>query len=291
MIARWTIVRHLPWIAEIHYPTEPLFGISLAIIWIAILGVLGLLALAAKTGSAYIARQVTDELQRRIFSSEDDKSDGIVSSWFHYVADKTGILRAVHAQVKIFENKIAEYEGKIRAETALRIKREVEADKSRDFIERVREIQHDMRSPLSSLLFVQDAIKGDDDIRIALSSGIRGLQNMIDELSRVEGAAKSPRLAIVEVIAEETIALVRPKFSAAKKINVSIRYDAERLSPVLVVPDEMARVIENLLENAFDASSPGGLIQLAVSANQSTCLVIVEDQGAGVPQRPYLALV
>lgn len=55
--------------------------------------------------------------------------------------------------------------------------------------------------------------------------------------------------------------------------------------PVKVVGDRvgMEQVLVNLVDNAIDAASSGGLVRIAVRHVDTTCELIVEDSGPGVP--------
>lgn len=268
--------------AEVHYVSLPIVTPEMGILWLELWTGLAGLVLVLRWSLASVVREVTDELQHRIFSESTSERPGLLRRWTRIFAEKIGILRGIRAQTKRFESRISEFETKIRSEVALRTKQETEASKSREYIEKVREIQHDMRSPLSSLLSAQGHLSGDEEAQGALTSGIRGIQRMLDELSEVENEAQAPQLTIAELIVEETAMLVRSKFLTSKQLKLNVVYDGACLSAVSVVPGGLARVLENLLENAFDASSPGGEITLRVKSNQGICRIAVEDHGCGV---------
>jgi signal transduction histidine kinase len=49
-------------------------------------------------------------------------------------------------------------------------------------------------------------------------------------------------------------------------------------------PQRLAQVLINLLSNARDASSPGGIIRVKTNASEQTIELLVEDEGSGIPQ-------
>jgi signal transduction histidine kinase len=48
--------------------------------------------------------------------------------------------------------------------------------------------------------------------------------------------------------------------------------------------DTMARAVDNLLRNAVEASSPGGLVRVRIEAHRQDAVLHVEDQGVGVEE-------
>lgn len=155
-------------------------------------------------------------------------------------------------------------------------------------------ISHDLRTPLTSMRLVVDAL--DDEI---LASGERGpylgrmrlhidaVQGLIEdlfELSRLEAGETTWSLEHVDlgVLVGDTVDAMQPHATARP---VSIVYELpEDLPPVRANPEKLQRVLFNLLENAIRHSPPMGTV--SVSAQQVPYFVEVEiaDEGAGVPQ-------
>jgi two-component system sensor histidine kinase PilS (NtrC family) len=55
-------------------------------------------------------------------------------------------------------------------------------------------------------------------------------------------------------------------------------------APCRFDPDQMRQVVGNLLRNALEATTPGGVIEVSVEPSGNGSAVIVEDDGPGVPQ-------
>ncbi len=269
--------------AEIHYPVAPFIGLTVLGIWLGVWAILLGLLFGVRASASYFAKRITEELRARLFSetSEEEKRGTLarLTNWF---VIQSGILRGVHAQTQKFESQIREYEGRIRTEAVLRAQKEVEAQKSKERLEEIKNIRHDLGSPLSSLLSVQEQFVGDDLSRQALASGIDKIHKMLDRLGQSESEVDAPRLTIVEAVVEEAVALLSAKFWSAKKIDLSLKYDAKTLSPVNATSEGLMRILNNLLENAFDASSAGGAIRVLIESDEKACRISVEDNGCGV---------
>ena len=271
--------------AEISYPIVPWVTIPLGLGWLA----LWILTWAAVTGigaaATAFSSRFTQALSARLFSeTPKPKSDSLTARLAHWLAVRSGVLKGVKDQAERFEAKIKTYQEKMRNETLLRAQKEVEASKSKERLEEIARIRHNLNSPLSSLLAVQERFSGDELSRQALSSGIQKIYKMLDELSDQDAAdAEMPGLTIVETVAAESVVLLSSKFAASKQVRIKVEYDPTALSPVSATPSGLMSVLDNLLENAFDASRPGGEIRLRITCADATCMIVVEDDGCGIP--------
>jgi two-component system sensor histidine kinase ChvG len=54
--------------------------------------------------------------------------------------------------------------------------------------------------------------------------------------------------------------------------------------PVRASAERLTQVFENLLDNARSFSSPGGIVNVALGAQDGTVRILVEDQGSGIPE-------
>ncbi|WP_029281632.1 MULTISPECIES: ATP-binding protein [Metabacillus] len=71
--------------------------------------------------------------------------------------------------------------------------------------------------------------------------------------------------------------------SALKNIGIQFKCGADQL-PVMGDENQVKQVLINLLKNAFDAMSGGGNIQVEARAEKDCILVIITDEGEGIPQ-------
>jgi hypothetical protein len=106
---------------------------------------------------------------------------------------------------------------------------------------------------------------------------------MLDDLNQIDQEDREKSLVIAEVMLEEAISILRPKFFNVKEIDLTISYDPSHLSPVVVVQEDLRNVFDNLLENAFDAVTFGGSVRIVVSRQGPNCIISIEDNGCGIP--------
>ncbi len=268
--------------AQVLYPRSDFLNLALLQVWIAAFLSLTALFLLSRWIAFGFTRQVTEELQRNIFREETSRKS-IFRRIASILLERIGITEIVRRQTRKFQDELNAFEDRERRAAALQAKTEAEAEKSQAYIEMVKQIRHDIRSPISSLMAIRSELKADKEVEAALSYSISSIEKLISRLGESAGGEVA-RLSIAEVLLEETVSSLALKFSKAKDITLTLKYDRERLSPVKVVPLDFQCVLENLLENAFDAARSGSAITVNVSSNESTCRIAVEDNGCGIPK-------
>lgn len=267
--------------AQVLYPKAAFFNFAWIQAWIFLTLLLIGFSAISKLAASSIVRLVTDELKQSIFQKTPDKKS-VTREAASFLLQKIGVTDVVRQQTEQFQNELKVFEENEREALALRARAEARAEKSQEYIEAVRQVRHDIRSPLSSLMAVRSELKANNEIEAALSYSITSIEKLVDRLGEKDGGG-SPRLSVAEVLLEETIGSLAVKFRKAKGVTLSLRYQKEKLSPINVVPLDFQRVIENLLENAFDAVGVGGSIFVTVTSEGASCSISVEDNGSGVP--------
>jgi signal transduction histidine kinase len=72
---------------------------------------------------------------------------------------------------------------------------------------------------------------------------------------------------------------------ASRARDVRIVTDVTRAPSLVPVPDALIRqTLYNLVQNAVEVSPPGGVVEVTVRQDGDDCVVIVRDQGPGVPE-------
>jgi signal transduction histidine kinase len=159
---------------------------------------------------------------------------------------------------------------------------------------------HDLRTPLAGIIAGSDALlqadfdeldRAEREQRlVAIVRQSRQAARLVDNLllmARMDNRAvqhqtRSQRVDLVEVVRQQTdaVALRRPD------LQVHLHAAADVLT-VRIDPDELGRALANLLENAAQASPPGGVVTATVAtrptATGAEVTVTVTDDGAGVP--------
>ncbi len=190
-------------------------------------------------------------------------------------------------------DELAELAAAANRMTAQLGEREVERDTAeaarRDLIAAV---SHDLRTPLTSLRLLADAIEDDlvdpetrQRYLRQMSVHIGSLSALVEdlfELSRLEAGDiqwSMQQVALDELI-EETVEAMRPH---AEKSMVMVT--AELAGDVVAAhanPEKLQRVLFNLIQNAIRHTPPDGSVTVAAESNGSHVEVEVADTGEGV---------
>ena len=153
-------------------------------------------------------------------------------------------------------------------------------------------VSHDLRTPLTSLRLLAQAINdeiGDEQTRrrylATMSTHIEALGNLIDdlfELSRLEAGDiqwTMERVAVAELISD-TVAAMNPEADSER-----VRVLAElppRLADAQANSEKLQRVLFNLLHNAIRHTPPDGSVTVRAETTADGVEIEVADTGAGI---------
>jgi signal transduction histidine kinase len=152
----------------------------------------------------------------------------------------------------------------------------------------IADASHQLRSPLAALRLRLDALDTDDpetaqaDIDAAVAETLR-LSRVIDgllALAQAEGSRPDRHLAdVVEVVAGR-----RAAWSAyAEERGVDVRADLPgHPVPASLVDGHLEQILDNLIDNAIEATPAGRAVTLAVQAGSPAVEVHVIDEGPGM---------
>ena len=162
---------------------------------------------------------------------------------------------------------------------------------------------HELRTPLASLIGFIDTLRGpatDDPPAQQRFLGIMSEQaermnRLIDDLlslSRVELVEHQPPSEQVDVadLLNGLAAAFEPRL-AARSVRLELTIDP-RLQPITGDADQLAQVMQNLLDNAVKYGGRGGLVRVAAEAappgarwpTRRGVVVSVADRGPGIPR-------
>lgn len=151
----------------------------------------------------------------------------------------------------------------------------------------ISEVAHEMRTPLTVIdgyvEGIADGVFGVEELRHVRteSARLRRLSEDLSTLSRgVEGRLElAPTETDLAALVRSTIDRLRPRFAAT---DVELRLDPPDGEVVLVVdPDRVAQVVENLVVNAL-AATEHGLVSVSVRATPGGAEITVTDTGMGL---------
>jgi signal transduction histidine kinase len=157
-------------------------------------------------------------------------------------------------------------------------------------------ISHDLRTPLSTIRAMIDALEDDvvsDPVEVTryfvtMRRDVERLNRMIDdlfELAQIDSGAlklRRERIAIHEIVAEVVDAMRARADRAGVHLRLSI---ASSGPPALLDGDRIERAISNLLRNALEHTPAGGEIHVQVTADEAEWSVDVADTGEGIDER------
>jgi signal transduction histidine kinase len=166
------------------------------------------------------------------------------------------------------------------------------ADAERARRDVVSAVSHDLRTPITALRLLAEAV--DDDIVDAdarheylarMTTHVRTLSAMIDglfELSRLE--AGDIRLSMqrvrLDALLAEAVDALRPLAEAG---GVVVRCELDPgLQPVRADPEQLQRVLFNLIENAIRYTRSGGRVVVRAEPGPGQLEIEVADTGVGI---------
>jgi len=153
-------------------------------------------------------------------------------------------------------------------------------------------VSHDLRTPLTSLRLLADAIEDDlvdpetrQRYLRQMSVHIGSLSALVEdlfELSRLEAGDiqwSMQQVALDELI-EETVEAMRPH-AEKSMVMVTAELDGDVVA-AHANPEKLQRVLFNLIQNAIRHTPPDGSVTVAAESNGSHVEVEVADTGEGV---------
>jgi len=155
-------------------------------------------------------------------------------------------------------------------------------------------VSHDLRTPLTSLRLLVDAIDDDlvtdpamrRDYLRRISTNVHALSALIDdlfELSRLESGdiRWTMEHVMLDELVEETIDAMRPHAEAGA---VAVRAElAPQLAAARANPEQIQRVLFNLIQNAIrHTPADGSIVVRAAPASEGAIEIEVADTGPGI---------
>ena len=155
-------------------------------------------------------------------------------------------------------------------------------------------VAHEFRTPLTSLrMAIHILLEGtvgsiserQADLLYAAREDCERLQGIVDDLldlSRIQ--AGKVEVSLTPLSAKTVLdAAVAAKSDAARDAGVRLEEKVrEPVLPVLVDPDRIGLVFDNLIGNAIRHSPPGGHIEIRAQPDDQRVLFEVKDQGPGI---------
>ncbi|MFI6094772.1 sensor histidine kinase [Lentzea sp. NPDC051213] len=153
----------------------------------------------------------------------------------------------------------------------------------------IADIAHELRTPTTNIRGYVEAMQdgvfpADEELFRSLHEEAVLQERLINDLQDL-ALAESGTLVYHRSPAEltELLRAVRTAHSTtAATRDIRIELDGPGPVPVVVDPDRIRQVIGNLMTNALNATSPGGVITLRARTEGGTAVIEVADTGCGI---------
>jgi signal transduction histidine kinase len=149
----------------------------------------------------------------------------------------------------------------------------------------VADASHQLRTPLATLRLTLENLEHDVADPSDLDAALREVDrlsrtvNGLLALARADREPSARRAVDMRAVAAERVALWSP---LAHQRDLGLSSDMNRPWWVLVTGDRLEQVLDNLIENAVDASPPGGTITVAASTAGAWTELHIVDTGPGL---------
>jgi PAS domain S-box-containing protein len=219
-----------------------------------------------------------------------------------WVRDQAAVLRGEDGLPLFSQGVMTDITDRKQAEEALRVseRREREAAERLRGLDEMKNtflaaVSHELRSPLTSILGLAVTLEHQDlaeeerrDLRKRLVSNARKLDDLlrdlldIDRLSRgiVEPRYRPTELGALARRTVENLDVPRERRVLLEVQSVTVEAD----------PPKVERILENLLANAFRHTPVEATVWVRVQTEDGGGLLIVEDDGPGVPRHLQKAI-
>ncbi|MGK2912045.1 MAG: ATP-binding protein [Sphingobium sp.] len=155
------------------------------------------------------------------------------------------------------------------------------------------DVSHELKNPIASLRSALDGLETVEkpEFRTQLlaiaKDDVRRLDRLVTDIaeaSRVDAQLSRTRFEPVDLgkLIEELI-IAREARGMERGVRVAFARPRKDVAVVMGEEQRLARVLENLLDNAISFSPDGGLVRIIATVADSEVLVSVEDEGPGVP--------
>jgi signal transduction histidine kinase len=205
--------------------------------------------------------------------------------------NKSGRLYDVQLTIASVRNQRGEIIGYVGSQRDITQAKQLERLKDQFILE----VSHELRTPVTNMgLFLDLVERGRPEKRpeylATLNNEVNQLANMIEDildLSRLEiGKQKKATFTSVDLnlLAEQVISAHMP---LAQERGLELEFEpANSLPPVRGEPNQLSRVITNLLTNAI-RYTPSGYVRVRTYAAEGGASLEVQDTGIGIDPEDY----
>ncbi len=158
----------------------------------------------------------------------------------------------------------------------------------------VSDASHELRTPLAAIRLLSDSIIQNDLDQETIREFVQDISSESDRLTRMTSKLLNlTALDSKEFVQQEEEAVnlgeccqkaVRMLTPFAEEVGAEIEQSSEERCLILAREDDIFQVVLNLAENGIKYSQAGGQVRLIAYAQGETAVLIVEDNGIGIPE-------
>ena len=158
----------------------------------------------------------------------------------------------------------------------------------------VSDASHELRTPLAAMRLLSDSILQNDMDQDTIREFVQDISGEADRLTRMTSkllnltALDSRQFTPTETepvnLGECCKKAVRMLGPYAKEMGAEIEQSSEDNCYVMARGDDIFQLVLNLAENGVKYSQEGGQVRLIAYSQGSTAILIVEDNGVGIPE-------
>ena len=153
------------------------------------------------------------------------------------------------------------------------------------------DVAHELRTPLTNIRGYLEALRDgvvapSQEVFESLHEETLRLAKLIEDLLRLSqaDAARTTRRRVwvsLPELASGVLELFRLKFAAK---GIMVETDLAAGDQILADPDQVAQAITNLLQNAWQYTSPGGTVRIAAEPLSRGVKLVVSNTGEGISE-------
>ena len=158
----------------------------------------------------------------------------------------------------------------------------------------VSDASHELRTPLAAIRLLSDSIIQNDLDQETIREFVQDISSESDRLTRMTSKLLNlTALDSKQYVAQETETVnlgeccrkaVRMLTPLARELGAVIEQSSEQNCCVIAREDEVFQVVLNLAENGLKYTQQNGQVRLIAFAQGESAILIVEDNGIGIPE-------
>lgn len=269
----------------LYFEKAPIFGKAWALTTFVLVVALALLGLALHAVSARIVRIVQSQLSSgmSLVLGGRPRSQGL-GRFFDAMLENAPAIRKLKRELEEKRELTTENSAFRSKVSHLLEENSEQGRRERSNAEIVSQVRHDLRSPLSYLKVFGQTINAGNMEPYHLS--VQKIDRILQDLNQVAGAEvrlnEPSERCLVECALRESITAKKSLWSRSLEIQFDFSPDSLNVAPV--DPVRFGRIIDNILQNAYEAVVEAGKIQIETGRVGSQVVVKISDNGAGIPK-------